>query len=475
VTFEEFSNCKDEYDFDLTYKFAVAKIPEDQLEDDVLVCICERLFYQNKIADVLKIIDALKEHNYDYYMTCYAMFEFMRLSYFAFIRDEKEVENIFSVFIQNKTTSTELYYEVFDMLIAYQHNDLLNNIFNKKLLDIKDISEWGRVSEEFEFYSVLEQLYIEDSTCFHVEKCKDIITRIDYRDEYINSLTDGLFGEKLNGSDIRDLFCKDSSSAMFVLRGGFLRYMHSKNSSFSLSLKIWEEFENIWDKNIRERLKARAKEKYGENAWYDSDELEHDLETVKIEDYFDIDLNEFYESVENSQAGWFNQYFATARILWGGLHICEYLFELGFVSLATVAYFQQFIRELKGELIAKLIDKNLWQLSFVHSWQRPDCVSAEEFDGEKCIFEKSINIEGGQKFDEVYTGIQDELGKTGQLGEYIVKYAKNPRKRKKSYLDKLTEEFEAQQPVRVEKEPGRNEPCTCGSGKKYKKCCLNKK
>ena len=28
----------------------------------------------------------------------------------------------------------------------------------------------------------------------------------------------------------------------------------------------------------------------------------------------------------------------------------------------------------------------------------------------------------------------------------------------------------AQQPVRVEKTPGRNEPCWCGSGKKYKLC-----
>ena len=26
-------------------------------------------------------------------------------------------------------------------------------------------------------------------------------------------------------------------------------------------------------------------------------------------------------------------------------------------------------------------------------------------------------------------------------------------------------------PVRVEKTPGRNDPCSCGSGKKYKKCC----
>lgn len=29
-------------------------------------------------------------------------------------------------------------------------------------------------------------------------------------------------------------------------------------------------------------------------------------------------------------------------------------------------------------------------------------------------------------------------------------------------------------PVTVEKKPGRNELCPCGSGKKYKKCCLNK-
>tara|TARA_R110002072_G_scaffold142097_2_gene287480 strand:+ start:148 stop:738 length:591 start_codon:yes stop_codon:yes gene_type:complete len=28
--------------------------------------------------------------------------------------------------------------------------------------------------------------------------------------------------------------------------------------------------------------------------------------------------------------------------------------------------------------------------------------------------------------------------------------------------------------IRVEKKPGRNEPCLCQSGKKFKKCCINK-
>lgn len=35
------------------------------------------------------------------------------------------------------------------------------------------------------------------------------------------------------------------------------------------------------------------------------------------------------------------------------------------------------------------------------------------------------------------------------------------------------EGYEAQQPARRdESKVGRNEPCPCGNGKKYKKCCL---
>ena len=36
------------------------------------------------------------------------------------------------------------------------------------------------------------------------------------------------------------------------------------------------------------------------------------------------------------------------------------------------------------------------------------------------------------------------------------------------------EKYEYQQPIRVEPKVGRNDPCPCGSGKKYKKCCMNK-
>jgi len=35
----------------------------------------------------------------------------------------------------------------------------------------------------------------------------------------------------------------------------------------------------------------------------------------------------------------------------------------------------------------------------------------------------------------------------------------------------IVKEYKRSRTIRVEKKPGRNDPCPCGSGKKYKKCC----
>ncbi len=40
--------------------------------------------------------------------------------------------------------------------------------------------------------------------------------------------------------------------------------------------------------------------------------------------------------------------------------------------------------------------------------------------------------------------------------------------------DELLEATEKVEPIKADKAPNRNEPCPCGSGKKYKKCCANK-
>ena len=37
--------------------------------------------------------------------------------------------------------------------------------------------------------------------------------------------------------------------------------------------------------------------------------------------------------------------------------------------------------------------------------------------------------------------------------------------------EEIYKEYKKSKTVHVEKKPGRNDPCPCGSGLKYKKCC----
>ena len=67
------------------------------------------------------------------------------------------------------------------------------------------------------------------------------------------------------------------------------------------------------------------------------------------------------------------------------------------------------------------------------------------------------------------------------------RFSKRLEKKKLGDLAKKTrtiEELDAEEellantpkvdPIKADAQPGRNEPCPCGSGKKYKKCCALK-
>ena len=61
---------------------------------------------------------------------------------------------------------------------------------------------------------------------------------------------------------------------------------------------------------------------------------------------------------------------------------------------------------------------------------------------------------------------EDEYPEAGQaLAEICTQRTKTRGRNKPLFLD-VTE------PIITEEKIGRNEPCPCGSGKKYKKCCI---
>jgi hypothetical protein len=68
-------------------------------------------------------------------------------------------------------------------------------------------------------------------------------------------------------------------------------------------------------------------------------------------------------------------------------------------------------------------------------------------------------------------GVDDQAGFEKVLAEMRKKFTKTAKKVKPA--DRLGQD-EASQITKDPKEVGRNDPCPCGSGKKYKKCCLAK-
>ncbi|SMB91450.1 protein translocase subunit secA [Thermanaeromonas toyohensis ToBE] len=76
-------------------------------------------------------------------------------------------------------------------------------------------------------------------------------------------------------------------------------------------------------------------------------------------------------------------------------------------------------------------------------------------------------FEAYQMFQEMVASIQEEVVRY----LYHVKLAIPEERRPRKLIENRYQEEGPRQPIRREQKIGRNDPCPCGSGKKYKKCC----
>jgi len=111
--------------------------------------------------------------------------------------------------------------------------------------------------------------------------------------------------------------------------------------------------------------------------------------------------------------------------------------------------------------------------------------SSDESKAEESSKHLSIEERLEKEKKNLPSAIKNMIDKDPSLKDRFIKIAKQMeadgvdmnsasamRKWAKANQKKIREqEFGAVKTVVKEKEPGRNDPCPCGSGKKYKKCC----
>ena len=120
-------------------------------------------------------------------------------------------------------------------------------------------------------------------------------------------------------------------------------------------------------------------------------------------------------------------------------------------------------------------------LEFLFGKKKSKKAETEKKENTKLSIEEKIEKE----MDSLHGFIKKQIEKDPTIKEKLVSIAKrmkadgvdlnSPRAMKK-WIKEHEKELKQEQQGKVEtvvkeKEPGRNDPCPCGSGKKYKKCC----
>ena len=82
--------------------------------------------------------------------------------------------------------------------------------------------------------------------------------------------------------------------------------------------------------------------------------------------------------------------------------------------------------------------------------------------------------EGYEMFQAMVTAIREETVRRMFLAQIGPRQEIKRQKVAKELSTNAPDKSVKKQPVRVAAKAGPNDPCPCGSGKKYKKCCMQK-
>lgn len=447
--------------FELTCDFFSKELPKDVLENyDVGEVILETVgdhINDKKFPQVFKFIDLLRERQPELYQEYFEYMDDFLVDYNCFLGDKKEAIRAFQNFLEHPVQEFDQFLQAFKTLRFYQYSELAELAVRQSYQKVRDSSELigdaGNYLAICGFYFSLEKEYRLRNEEVDVDEVLSVSSGYDFNFDIslLNSMAKGLCARSLDVDYLQVEYEGEYENVLFQIEGNYLQFMAQKRFSFFLSGFFWDELLKYW--------------------------FREDASGETLNERFEIDGSSFEEFIAGYHS-WFigDNKQEMAAVLWGSVYVYEFLFQAGLISREVFDDFCLIARRLKGKMIGLFVS-GLWRFDFIHTWEKPECISEVEFEAERSIFRKSFSFPVGD-FDSVKDEIIEELSQSGDLGSYIIEGAEKGFNEQKMVTDPLIEDggfmhdfISSHEPVRVEKTPGRNDPCSCGSGKKYKKCC----
>jgi hypothetical protein len=180
----------------------------------------------------------------------------------------------------------------------------------------------------------------------------------------------------------------------------------------------------------------------------------------KSKEQFNLDSQKFDQFCVSSLT-MFNPYKSgvTAR-LWGAQYVYDFLFKTGLINQTAFEDATDIINSLKKSL-TKNPNHLCWEYGFYRLWEKADGESTEAYEA---------YIKHSQDSFEVVDIVEKKPFDSNVLFDNLVSSMKHDVPRSSLSAESPKKELK-QVAIRTAPKVGRNEPCTCGSGKKYKKCC----
>lgn len=342
------------------------------------------------------------------------------------IRVKKSMESFISDPVQSIDSATPIVYK----LKYYGYDEF-----------IKDLSKevYFVVRESDELIPGADDMY------------SDIILAMEFQDLYKNKLDGSPIGRQEFVDELKKYHFNDESELSLsydtILGDNGLEnlcYADCNKDSWTFFQRLFVGFgKYVFDnKNINF---ATAYDIFGA-AWVSFyRDTSTDTTNDTFHDFFKLNKEALYEHISRRLDFLSNRKPYAVAVLWGMHYIYDFLKLNGLVSDENYSDALKFIKDTKTEMIAGG-SNSIWEYDFVHFWTKPDSLDEDEFNTEAKYFERTFY----EKMD---------------VNEYLPKEYR--KKRASIYSVRRKNE-----PVKKkEAEIGRNDPCPCGSGKKYKKCC----
>ncbi len=451
--------------FDETCDFFSKELPEAFKEEyDVGEIIIETRGHQEtakNFDNVIKFTNILQNKQPQLYNEFFPYFNDFLIDYYCFRQDMSKANKAFSLFIDKPLQEVDQYLLGFKKVLFYQQSELLEQAISKNFTTLNQLTAGAEYDLAMcKFQLALQELYKRhkqnldkgDFSSQFSDCMRDY--NFDFNDDFLAAIEVGMLKPPLEADRLKDLFSKDPKNTLNIIMSYFLRHMHEKGFEFCLSGRIWDGMLEYWHRNNRSQK--------------------------TMDSYFKIQTKSFKKYLEEYLSAMFSDNKSEMiAVLWGGVYIYEFFYKFHIISEKAFHSFIKTSQTLKGKVIGQYT-ADLWNSNFIHSWKKPECISETEFVEENNIFKKSISFKY-QKFTKLRKNISEELSKIGELSHFIIEGGKNDSSKYNNSLpnnlfDPLEEEHWGSNmvhtPIRTEKKIGRNESCPCGSGKKYKKCCL---